>query len=64
MNYSSWAQRHYEKPEHDPDYLSARAMIEVNEQIVRRMTELGISQRDEQRQTAQQRNEQLMIRRG
>ena len=46
MQKSSWAQAHYDRVAHDPEYLAARIMIEVSEQIVERMKELGISQHE------------------
>lgn len=46
MKRSSWAQSHYDHIKNDPEYLAARVMIEVNEQIVQRMEELAISQHE------------------
>jgi transcriptional regulator with XRE-family HTH domain len=45
MKRSLWAQSHYDRLAHDPEYLTARLMIEVNEQLAQRMQEKGISQR-------------------
>jgi len=46
MRRSAWAQEHHERLARDPEYLAAGIMIELSEQIVRRMEELGISQHE------------------
>jgi transcriptional regulator with XRE-family HTH domain len=46
MRRSAWAQEHHDRLADDPEYLAAGIMIELSEQIVRRMEELGISQHE------------------
>jgi len=46
MQRSTWAQEHHDRLTRDPEYIASRIMIELSEQIVRRMEELGISQHE------------------
>ncbi len=37
MRLSPWAQAHYDEIKNDPDFITAQLMIEISEQIAKRM---------------------------
>ena len=45
MKRSAWAQATFERVQHHPEYLTAKMVIDITEQICQRMEEKNISQR-------------------